>query len=56
MVVRPSMSTAERDRIREALLAFKPSDGGKSGRAERISGFEEGLNRDYDAVREAIAR
>ncbi len=55
MVVRASMTDAEREKIRDALLSFKPSDGGKSGRVERISGFEKARNRDYDAVREALS-
>jgi phosphonate transport system substrate-binding protein len=55
MVVRASMPPGERDRIKQALLSFKPADGGKSGRVERISGFQEADNRDYDAVREALS-
>jgi serine/threonine-protein kinase len=56
MVVRVGMAAKERDRIREALLSFKPVDGGKAGRVERISGFKRGDNRDYDAVREALSK
>jgi phosphate/phosphite/phosphonate ABC transporter binding protein len=54
MVVPPSLAEAERRRIQAALLAFKPEDGGKNGRVERISGFREGSHADYDGVFEAI--
>jgi serine/threonine-protein kinase len=55
MVVPANMPEPERRRIQAALFAFKPADGGKSGRVERISGFRTGEQRDYDAVREALS-
>ena len=54
MVTKASMPPEERQRIQDALLSFKPKDGGKVGRVERISGFGAAKHRDYDAVREAL--
>ena len=55
MTTRSGMQPEERGRVAQALLAFKPADGGTSGQVERISGFAHASEKDYDAVREALA-
>lgn len=55
MVVPPSVPDAERRRVQAALFSFQPTDGGRSGRVERISGFKEAQRADYEAVREALS-
>jgi eukaryotic-like serine/threonine-protein kinase len=54
MTVRSGMAETERAAVKAALLSFTPENGGKDGRVERISGFAEARNADYDAVREAL--